>query len=150
MPKVLLQIQVDESTNSALRACAEEVGVSISSLADLLIRAGRERFTTEQLKQWSVSQGLRRGRLAGGLTLFERATLAALRRLTVGDTRYLDAGSVAHEAGYPPRIAIQSLKRLEARGLVRSSTNPDSALDRWGRPVDCIWTLTDEGKAVRL
>lgn len=139
-PKAFAGFHLTVTTTSSLRSRAEEVGVSYSELADLMIRFGLEKLPLEKLRAWaSTKTSTRSGRSGAALTLPEREVLESLRRA--------GPGALRRPQDFPgPVAAVRgALSRLALRGLVHSWTadGGEDLRDRWGHPLDSWWWLAE-------
>jgi hypothetical protein len=140
--KTQLGLYFEVTTADALRARAVKHGAAITDLAELCVRFGLSQLSDDQVNKWLAQQKSTRGRLAGGLRISEKACVAALESLRKKEPGAYRFGgvSIANEAGLRFAVAYQALKSLAARGMVKGSDL--EPLDRWGRPVKSIWSLT--------
>lgn len=149
MPKSLTGLYLGTTTADDLRAMSERVGCSISDLGDLLIRRGLDQIPEATLRKWAESRESTRGRLRGGLTKKERLVLGAFEALLAeGDAWSFPATAIGARSGLRSMDTFSALQALRQRGQVVERPVEFPTMNRFGRPVQSIWTLVGTEKRV--
>lgn len=144
--KQFLGATVNTSTLESVRTKADNVGVPVSALVDLLLRYGLAKLSDEDLRSWAAKREFGLGRPVGGMTKAERAVLFGLEALEAkGEGTRFSLVELAASAGLPPRTAYAGLKSLQRRGMVAGSES--EPVDRWGRPVESFWWRSTQAES---
>lgn len=140
--KTQIGLYLQVGTAEELRARAAATGSSVGDLADLCIRATLAKMADKQIRAWASKLPNLRGRTGGALRKNEREVMAALERLEKKDpgAYRFNTHDVAVAAGLRTGEAFLALTSLEARALTRSLVMGDGQVDRFGRPISCVWS----------
>lgn len=147
--KTPICLSLDAGVVADLRDKAGGYGVSLTDLATMSLKYALARITPEAAQAYAAAQQPTRGRLAGALTLAERAVLSGLEKLKREQPPAFrfDAESLAGAAGMRLRDAYPALQRLEARGTLNYWQGFEAEADKWGRRPKSIWCLVSDLKA---